>query len=93
MLSKLTWPLLLTLSVLVLNAPAFGSKPTPEAQALIETLGLSEADAPISKHPGWKPRKIVVMLLPKAGFGSPDYEAQLRNAAGEVELVIDHLPY
>ncbi|CAA0125099.1 Glyoxylate/hydroxypyruvate reductase A [Halioglobus japonicus] len=89
MLSRKIWFVLLTLSVAVLNAPAFSSTATPQAQELIETLGLSEADTPISKHPGWKPSKIVVMLPSKTGFSGAEYEEQLRNAAGDVELVID----
>jgi hypothetical protein len=68
-LTKL-WPLFLLLSVATLSTPTFGGTPTPEAQVLIETLGLTEADTPIGKHPGWKPGRVIVMLLPKMGIGT-----------------------
>tara|TARA_R110002049_G_scaffold153573_2_gene317858 strand:- start:3312 stop:4457 length:1146 start_codon:yes stop_codon:yes gene_type:complete len=89
MLSRTICPLLFTLWLAVLNAPAFSSTPTPQAQELIETLGLSESHTAIGKHPDWKPAKVVVMLPAKTGFGGAEYEEQLRNAAGDVELVID----
>lgn len=81
--------LCLLLSVATLSATSFASKPTPEAQALIETLGLSEAQAPIGEQSGWKPGRVVVMLLPEMGIGNADYEAQLTKTAGDVELVFD----
>lgn len=81
--------LCLLLSVATLSMPTFASKPSPQARALIETLGLSEAQAPIGKHPGWKPARVVVMLLPEMGIGGTEFEAQLTKAAGDVELVID----
>ena len=82
-------PLLLLLTLFSLVTPTLASAPTPEAVALIEELGLTEAETPIAKHPGWKPRRIVVMLLPKMGTASAEYEAQLQAAAGDVELVFD----
>ncbi len=89
MLQSRPWPLILVLSILSLNTPAFGSAPTPEAGILIETLGLSQADTPIREHAGWKPRKVVVMLPATSGIGGTDYETELQNAAGDVELVFD----
>lgn len=82
-------PLCLLLSVATVSMGTLASKPTPQAQALIETLDLTEADKPIGKHPGWKPARVVVMLLPEMGIGGTEFEAQLTKAAGDVELVID----
>ena len=83
------WPLLLLLSAVFLGPATQASAPTPEALALIDELGLTEADGAIGKHPGWKPTRIVVMLLPKMGIAGAEYEAQLQAAAGDVELVFD----
>lgn len=85
--------LLLLLSMLVstvtLSPLAQASAAAPEAQALIEELGLTEASTPIAKHPLWKPRKIVVMLPATLGLASADFEAQLATAAGDTELVFE----
>jgi phosphoglycerate dehydrogenase-like enzyme len=63
--------------------------PSPEAVALIKELHLTAAATPIAKHPGWKPTRIVVMLMPKAGIAATDFEAQIKAAAGSVEVVFD----
>lgn len=83
------WPLILMLSVFSLSTSTFGGTATPEAQALVDELGLTEADTAIAKHAGWKPIRIVVSLLPKMGLATDAYEAQLQEAAGDVELVFD----
>ncbi|MFK7977484.1 MAG: D-2-hydroxyacid dehydrogenase [Halioglobus sp.] len=72
-------------------APTFAAKsqPTAEAAALIETLGLRAAKKPMAKHPQWKPKRVIAMMIPAMGIDSPDYEKALRKAAGDVELVID----
>jgi phosphoglycerate dehydrogenase-like enzyme len=79
-----------TLVSMVMPSPlTLASTATPEAQALIEELGLTEASTPIAKHPLWKPQKVVVMLPAALGVGSAEFEAQLATAAGDVELVFE----
>lgn len=86
-------PITLTLLLLLLasigRVPLVLAGPSPEALELIETLGLREAATPMAKNPLWKPRRVVAMLLPAMGIDSPEYEKALREAAGNVELVID----
>jgi phosphoglycerate dehydrogenase-like enzyme len=83
------WHRFFILAIALLSPLTLGSTPAPEAQALIAELGLTAASSPIAKHAGWKPRRVVVMLLPTLGPATADYEAQLAKAAGDVELVID----
>jgi phosphoglycerate dehydrogenase-like enzyme len=83
------WPLLFALSFTNLSPAAAASTPSPEAQALITELGLKASATPISKQPGWKPERVVVMLLPAMGIESAEYEEQLTSAAVDVELVFD----
>lgn len=84
------WRLLsLLVSTVSLSPLTLASTATPEAQALIKELGLTEASTPIAKHPLWKPRKVVVMLLPTLGIATAEFEAQLATAAGDVELVFE----
>lgn len=73
----------------VITLPAAASEPSPEAAALIETLGLREANTPMARHPLWKPRRVVAMMIPAMGIDSQEYEEALKKAAGDVELVID----
>ena len=82
------WPLLI-LSAAFAATHALASTPSPAAQALIAELGLSPSPTPISKHPAWKPARVVVMLMPALGTASPDFELELKKAAGAVELVFD----
>lgn len=70
-------------------AHASASTPSPEAQALIAELGLTPSATPISKHPGWKPQRVVVMLLPVMKTTGAEFEQELKKAAGDVELVFD----
>ncbi len=81
--------LLLALSLSLFSLNGFSSAPSPEAQALITELGLQESSTPISKNPGWKPERVVVMLLPAMDIGAVDYEEQITAAAGGVELIFD----
>lgn len=87
MIPRKLWHLLLVLAVVCAVPLAFGEGPTPQAQALIEELGLTESDTPISKHPNWKPERIVVAVPPRMGAASAFFESQLKQAAGTVELV------
>jgi len=74
---------------LMLASQPLVAQPSPEAAELIETLALREASTPMAKHPGWNPKRVVAMMIPAMGIDSPEYEAALREAAGDVELVID----
>ena len=80
------------LLVLLLSLPCLAyaeSAPTPEAQQIIKQLGLSEASQPISKSKGWNPQRVVVTAPTFLTEVVPDFEARLRTAAGDVELVVD----
>ena len=82
------WPLLIL--CVAFGAPhALASTPSPAAQALIAELGLTPSTTPISKHPAWKPARVVVMLMPAMGTATPEFEQELKKAAGNVELVFD----
>jgi phosphoglycerate dehydrogenase-like enzyme len=73
---------------LLLAIPTFAATaPAPEASALIEELGLKASPMPISNQPGWKPRRVIVLMIPMMGLSSPLYKEQLQSAAGKVELV------
>ena len=65
------------------------AEPPPETVALIEELGLIAGDKPISEHPAWQPRRVLVNLPAVFSSGMPELEQQLRKVAGEVDLVID----
>lgn len=81
---------LLLLAALCAAPFATAGAPAPEAQALIEELGLTESDTPISKHPHWKPERIIVMMVQRKGADAANFEAQLKQAAGDVELLLEY---
>jgi phosphoglycerate dehydrogenase-like enzyme len=83
------FPRVLLASLLLITGPSVASAPSPEATALIEELQLTEAPTPIARHPGWKPQRVVVMLMPQMGVATPQFEEQLKAVAGDVELVFD----
>ena len=59
-----------------------------ETVAVVEELGLRAAQQPISEHPGWQPRRLLVSL-PRIFLASmPGLEEQLRGVAGDVEVRI-----
>jgi phosphoglycerate dehydrogenase-like enzyme len=83
---------IILLSILTLpstNAAMAGVGPTPEAIRIIEEFNLREAATPIARHPNWHPQRVVVSLPAGLSTMLPDLERQLRDTAGEVELVID----
>ncbi len=88
MITRLT-QLAIGLGSIVLASYTVAS-PSPEAVALIEELGLSAADKPISENPAWHPRRVFVSLPGVFSAGMPELEQQLKKAAGDVELVIDN---
>lgn len=61
----------------------------PEASRIITEFSLAESEAPISDHPGWQPRRVVVSLPASLSRRLPQFEQQLRDTASGVELVID----
>ncbi len=63
--------------------------PAPEALALIEELDLRASATPVAEHPGWNPRRVVVILLPFMDLASTEYEAALRAAAPDLEIVFE----
>ena len=71
------------------HASAVGTSPAPEAAALIAEFGLHEAQQPISSHPGWQPRRVVVSLPRAFSDRVEGLEQQLQQIAGHVELYID----
>lgn len=81
--------LVITLSTLLLLAPGAGMAQEPQAIAIIEELGLTEAGEPMAKNPRWSPQRVAVTLPGRISAVVPDYEARLKAAAGDVELVFD----
>ena len=57
------------------------------AEGVMADLQLVEADTPISEHPNWNPKKILMVELPQLGGGEEEIRAQVREAAGDVEVV------
>ncbi len=76
------------LVLLILPAIAL-PQPTPAAQELIARLDLSTADRPVGSHPRWRPARVVVALPAGMARDLPGYVEQLREAAGDTELVLD----
>jgi phosphoglycerate dehydrogenase-like enzyme len=72
---------------MISNASADAEENT--ASALIKELELREAEHPLSENASWNPTRIVVNLPTFFAAQIPDFEAQLKNAAGDVDLVID----
>ncbi|MEP4149150.1 MAG: D-2-hydroxyacid dehydrogenase [Halioglobus sp.] len=60
-----------------------------EAALIIEELGLRAAAEPIARPAGWAPMKVLVTAPPMLLQITPTYLNQLREVAGNVELVID----
>ncbi len=81
--------LVLILCTMFAAPPGLASTASPEAQALIAELGLTPSTTPISKHPGWLPKRVVVMLIPAMGTAAPGFEQELKRVAGSVDLVFD----
>ena len=72
----------------VLTLPA-AAQPSPEATALIEELGLREADTPLSENTNWQPKRVVVTFPEQITAPLPGLEQQFRTAAGDMEIVFD----
>ncbi len=70
----------------VVNAGA--PDPSQEARQLIDELGLSAADNPVSGEKGWRPQRVVISLPQWMSDRAPDLEQQLREVAGEASLHI-----
>lgn len=72
---------------LLLASAGLAGAPSPEALAIVEELNLQAASSPMSEHPGWQPRRVMVQLIPALGGTAPGYKEELQQAAGDVELV------
>lgn len=81
------WLALVFLAAVIASPLTIAAPQTPAAKALIEELGLTESSTPIARHPNWKPERIVVMQMPRMGSASAEFETQLKQAAGDAELV------
>ncbi len=55
---------------------------------LISELGLREGGIPMSDHPGWAPRKVMVLMAPGNKELTAAYKSRLQAVAGDVELFI-----
>ncbi|GAA4867883.1 D-2-hydroxyacid dehydrogenase [Luteimonas vadosa] len=87
---KAIFPLLASLPlVLALQAaPAAEPMANPQSLALVEQLGLQEADTPSRDYATWaRPRKVAVLLPASWGAGRETLLAQVRAAAGGAEVV------
>lgn len=60
-----------------------------EVQRIIKDRALDTAPKALRQYPQWSPGKVVVALPRGFGNALPDYEARLRDAAGDVELAFD----
>lgn len=76
---RVAWSLL---AILLLPAGAAALEPASEGERLMAEFGLREAPEPVSRHPGWRvPKRILV------DAGVPGLVDALRTAAPGVELV------
>lgn len=59
------------------------------AQQIIKARDLDTADKALRQHEGWAPKKVVVAAPAAFADAVPQFEKRLREAAGDVELVLD----
>ena len=81
--------LLTILTMIFVPSLAHSESASPAAQTLIKELYLTESTNPIAEHPGWNPKRVVVMLITALVSTSDNFETELQKAAGDVELVFD----
>ncbi|GAB3291395.1 D-2-hydroxyacid dehydrogenase [Parahaliea aestuarii] len=72
-----------------LAVPAAASTAEDEVAKVIATQGLTTAAQPLREMAGWQPGKVVVALPSFFADALPNMEQRLREAAGDVELVLD----
>jgi len=80
-----------TLFIAALSSMAFqvwADAPSP-ASKLISDLELRAAKEPMSKNRAWNPKRVVVNLPSYFSAQMPTFEERLKEAAGDVELIID----
>jgi len=83
-------PLFLTLILMAIPGVHAGvDGPSSEATRIIEEFGLREAAQPISEHPSWNPRRVVVSLPQSFATRLPDLEQTLKTIAAGVDLYFD----
>ena len=72
---------------LALSSSSFAqTTPSPEAQALIEELGLRAATAPVANRPDWRPRNVAVLVLPLPGIDVDEFKQALQKAADGTDI-------
>ncbi|MCX2976755.1 D-2-hydroxyacid dehydrogenase [Candidatus Marimicrobium litorale] len=72
---------------LALSSSSFAqTTPSPEAQALIEELGLRAATAPVANRPDWRPRNVAVLVLPLPGIDVDEFKQALHKAADGTDI-------
>ncbi len=72
---------------IALNSSSFAqTAPSPEAQALIQELGLGAAAAPVANDPDWRPRNVAVLVLPLPGVDQDEFKQALQQAAGGTDI-------
>ncbi|MDZ7784787.1 MAG: D-2-hydroxyacid dehydrogenase [Halioglobus sp.] len=79
----------LVLSLLLPLSAGAAPDMSAEARAIIEELNLREGRAVEPQRDDWRPRRVVVSLLPRLGIDAREFEEALRAVAGDVELVFD----
>lgn len=86
-------PYLITLALIasyLLSQPGLAASPAdPQATRIISEFGLAASATPISEHPNWQPRRVVVSLPASLARRMPELEQKLKDTASEVELIID----
>ncbi|MEP0203980.1 MAG: D-2-hydroxyacid dehydrogenase [Halioglobus sp.] len=83
---------LATLSLMLVGAglPHLAvAQPSEQATAIIEELGLRQADKPIADNPNWQPKRVLVTFPARLTTPLPGLEEQFRAAAGDMEIVFD----
>jgi len=75
--------------VATLVQSAWGGDTPAATERLIRELRLRPAAQAMARDPDWNPRRVVVSLPSSLAQALPEYEAELRAAAGKVDLVFD----
>lgn len=83
----ITHPLVRVLILAVLWSP-LSLQAGDEIEDLIQRHGLRAAPEPLTANPRWAPRRVVAVVSSRFRQVLPDLDQRLRQAAGDVELVV-----
>ncbi|MFT4520531.1 MAG: phosphoglycerate dehydrogenase-like enzyme [Halioglobus sp.] len=83
------WTLSITACMLLIGNLHAADGTSPAAQVLIDQLGLRASSTPMADVPGWKPKKVLVQILPHMNMNPTEFKQQILAVAGDVELVFD----